>query len=81
MNKSKLLLITALISISFFSCGRNQNTNNKNQKDYSLIEPADTVGAVVGDWIVQRELADPQRLNPITVQDASGQEFSLYHRI
>ena len=56
-------------------------TNKTNQKDYSLIEPSDTVGAVVGDWIVQRELADPQRLNPITVQDASGQEFSLYHRI
>ena len=76
MNKVNSVVIAALISISFFSCGKNQTTNKST--DVSTLASVDTAGAVTGDWIIQRELADPQRLNPVTVQDASGQEFSLY---
>lgn len=67
-----------LASLSLMSCGRKDTgTTNKISGDYTL--PAvDTAGAVTGDWVIQRELADPQRLNPITVQDAIGQELSYY---
>jgi ABC-type transport system substrate-binding protein len=67
-----LLLLTAL------NCGDKKTTDkDKDSKNYTL-PPVDTAGAVVGDWIIQRELADPQSLNPITLQDATGREFSLH---
>jgi peptide/nickel transport system substrate-binding protein len=77
MNKV-ILLFTALISLIFISCGKNQTKNQDKEKDYSLLTPVDTAGGTAGDWVIQRELSDPQRLNPITVQDATGQEFTLY---
>jgi len=79
MKNLLLIASLALISLILSSCGgKNQTSNNQtDDKNYKL--PAvDTVGAVVGDWVIQRELSDPQRLNPITVQDATGQEISLY---
>jgi len=73
------VLLTALLTLTFFSCGNKKQTQN----DVSLsleydIGKIDTAGAVTGDWIIQRELADPQSLNPITLQDATGREFSLH---
>ena len=67
-----------LAALFFYSCGGNNQkiTQNKDQ-DY-LMPSVDTTGAVTGDWVIHRELADPQKLNPITVQDATGQEYSLY---
>ncbi len=78
MKKLQLILIIALISLSFISCGSKQSTGDNKDKDYTNLPSVDTAGAVTGDWVIQRELADPQRLNPITVQDATGQELSLY---
>ncbi|HEY3251507.1 MAG TPA: ABC transporter substrate-binding protein, partial [Ignavibacteria bacterium] len=78
-QRIKLPLI-ALFTISFLiAC--NGKKVVKQESDLSLnyeIGPVDTAGAVVGDWIIQRELADPQSLNPITLQDATGREFSLH---
>jgi peptide/nickel transport system substrate-binding protein len=67
-----------LAALFFYSCGgNNQKTTQNKDQDY-LMPSTDTTGAVTGDWVIHRELADPQKLNPITVQDATGQEYSLY---
>jgi peptide/nickel transport system substrate-binding protein len=79
MNKKLLpALILLLLFISALNCGKQdtQITTDK-QEEYKL-PPVDTAGALTGDWILQRELADPQSLNPITLQDATGREFSYY---
>jgi peptide/nickel transport system substrate-binding protein len=72
---SALLLLASLFVLN---CGKKDtSTTNKVSGDY-IMPTVDTAGAVTGDWVIQRELADPQRLNPITVQDAIGQELSYY---
>ena len=75
-----IIIFTALFCTQFFfSC----SSKKQSKQDFSLsleyeVGPIDTTGAITGDWIIQRELADPQSLNPITLQDATGREFS-YH--
>ncbi len=81
MNKIKL---TALIAVMIFSiiitaCGgktTQQNTNNKQQSND--LSPVDTAGAVVGDWLIIREMSDPEKLNPIVSNDASASEITSY---
>jgi peptide/nickel transport system substrate-binding protein len=76
--KVVLLLLTALLIISILISSCTRNTTQNNQNNAETLPAVDTAGSVTGDWIIQRELADPQKLNPITVQDALGQEYSLY---
>ena len=73
-----LLLSLALSALLSFNCGKKEDTTNRVAEDYSKIAATDTSGAVTGDWIIQRELADPQSLNPVTLQDATGREFSQH---
>lgn len=73
-----LLLSLALSALLSFNCGKKDDTTNRVADDYSKVAATDTNGAVIGDWIIQRELADPQSLNPVTLQDATGREFSLH---
>ncbi len=73
-----LLLSIALSALLSFNCGKKEDTTNKVADDYTKIAATDTTGAVTGDWIIQRELADPQSLNPVTLQDATGREFSQH---
>ncbi|MBL8016108.1 MAG: hypothetical protein JNK43_02465, partial [Ignavibacteria bacterium] len=73
-----LLLSIALSALISFNCGKKEDTTNKVADDYTKIAATDTTGAVTGDWIIQRELADPQSLNPVTLQDATGREFSQH---
>lgn len=75
MKLTKLIFSVTLVFL-LSSCGKKDTTQKTT--DTSTLAAVDTAGAVNGDWIIQRELSDPQKLNPITVQDASGQEFSLY---
>ncbi|MBZ0202699.1 MAG: hypothetical protein K8I03_06760 [Ignavibacteria bacterium] len=79
MKKNLAFLLSAalLVTISF-NCGKKDTSEKKEGEDYSKIAATDTTGAVYGDWIIQRELADPQSLNPVTLQDATGREFSLH---
>jgi len=77
MNKKYLPALLIVLILSALNCG-NQDTQSVNSKDEYKLPPVDTTGAVTGDWILQRELADPQSLNPLTLQDASGREFSYY---
>ncbi len=77
MNKKYFPALLIVLILSALNCG-NQDTQSVNTKDEYELPPVDTTGAVTGDWVIQRELADPQRLNPITVQDAIGMELSYY---
>jgi peptide/nickel transport system substrate-binding protein len=77
MMKIKLSFTVFLALILLYSCGKENRQTQTTSGDYSM-PPVDTIGAVTGDWIIQRELADPQSLNPITLQDATGREFSYY---
>jgi peptide/nickel transport system substrate-binding protein len=76
-KKNYLVLILSLLTVFSFNCGK-KNVTNETSNDYTKVADIDTSGAVVGDWIIQRELADPQRLNPVTLTDATGREFSLH---
>jgi len=77
MKKKYFPALLIVLILSALNCG-NQDTQSVNTKDEYNLPPVDTTGAVTGDWILQRELADPQSLNPLTLQDASGREFSYY---
>jgi peptide/nickel transport system substrate-binding protein len=78
MNSFRKITAFLLLALLLYSCGnKNQNTNNQNKDKDTTLAATDTSGAVTGDWVIHRELADPQRLNPTTVQDATGQEYSL----
>ncbi|MCI0450086.1 MAG: ABC transporter substrate-binding protein [Chlorobi bacterium] len=76
-TKLTFLLLIALLCLLSINCTKKQTTTGNNDTEYTL-PPVDTAGAVAGDWIIQRELADPQSLNPVTLQDATGREFSLH---
>lgn len=81
MNKLKFTahLAVLVILIIFTGCGgktTQQKTDNKNQPNE--IPAVDTAGAVTGDWLIIREMADPEKLNPIVSNDASASEINSY---
>jgi len=84
MNSKNILIIIFLItgSLTLISCGRQkQEVTQKKSETTSNITPlqeADVTNAVNGDWIVKRELADPQKLNPLVSSDASSQEIYIF---
>jgi ABC-type transport system substrate-binding protein len=79
MKKNIFLLLSIALLVSFtFNCGKKDTGKSDESGDYTKVAEVDTSGAVFGDWIIQRELADPQSLNPVTLQDATGREFSLH---
>lgn len=73
-----LLLTILMLTLSSVNCGKQDTQSVITEQDEYQLPAVDTTGAVTGDWILQRELADPQSLNPLTLQDASGREFSYY---
>jgi peptide/nickel transport system substrate-binding protein len=86
LKSSKFLLMYSLIfsvialSIYFTACGKkggDDKTDNK-KLDSSAVAPVDTAGAVSGDWVVIRELSDPEKMNPIVSNDASASEYDSY---
>lgn len=66
-----LLLLTALLSLS---CGKKQG-NGENEILGKVLPPVDTAGAVVGDWIIKREMSDAEKLNPVVTNDATAEEI------
>jgi len=79
MKKNIFLSLSIALLVSFtFNCGKKESGKTDESGDYTKVADVDTSGAVFGDWIIQRELADPQSLNPVTLQDATGREFSLH---
>ncbi len=70
------------LSLLFFlaanGCGsKNNNSTSENSVDTTLYT-VDTAGAVDGDWLIIREIADAQGLSTLTTSDASSQEMQSY---
>ncbi|MEO8515055.1 MAG: ABC transporter substrate-binding protein, partial [Ignavibacteria bacterium] len=77
--KSTALLAVLVLSIIISGCGgktTQQKTDNKNQSND--IPAVDTASAVSGDWLIIREMSDPEKLNPIVSNDASASEIDSY---
>ncbi len=75
MNKSTtpILLALAVVSILSVSCGGQSANQNA----------ADVTSPIPGEWVVVHELSDPEGLNPIVTNDASGQAIFIrvYERL
>lgn len=79
MKKHNICLLTALIlftssALIFTSCGKNGKETKDQSKIVTDLPPVDTSGAVTGDWIIRREMADAEKLNPIVTNDASAED-------
>ena len=82
MKKLNLVLVI-ILSVSFiiYSCGRQkQETSETMETDTkeTPLMPPDVEDAVQGDWIIQQELADAEKLNPIVSNDATASEICWY---
>lgn len=79
MRKLRLINNIALITVVIvIGCGSNKKNKLSGGLADTTVSKADTAGAVNGDWIIIREIADAQGLNPITQNDAAGQEIYGY---
>ena len=68
------LILFLLLSFLSFSCGK-QEGNGDNKILSGVLAPVDTSGAVVGDWIIKREMSDAEKLNPVVTNDATAEEI------
>ena len=79
LTLSSILVLSFITILGFSSCGKNNKSTGDDKKlDDQSLAKVDTSGAVTGDWIIIRELADAQGLNPITTNDASADEIDSY---
>ena len=81
MNKLKITALFAVLIITLVmtGCGgktTQQNTNNNQQTND--VAAVDTATAVSGDWLIIREMSDPEKLNPIVSNDATASEICSY---
>jgi len=78
LSKYAVLFGIFALALNFSSCGKkNDNTTDK-KNDETGLASVDTAGAITGDWLIIRELSDPQGLNPIVTNDASADEIDGY---
>lgn len=81
MIKFKLtaLLAVLVFSIIITGCGgKNTQQKTDNNQQITDIAAVDTATAVTGDWLIIREMSDPEKLNPIVSNDASATEIDSY---
>lgn len=74
--KLSVLICTLLAFVLITGCGNKkdgQTTDKK--KGMDDIGELDTTGAITGDWIIKREMADAEKLNPVVTNDASAEEI------
>lgn len=77
ISKSVVIFISFMLLIS--SCGKNDKRVSDDRKtDQNVVSAVDTSGAVEGDWVIIRELGDPDKLNIIVQTSAEAQEISSY---
>lgn len=71
-----LLIFTLLITIaSFYSCGGKNGSTGQNKILGEFLAATDTTGAVIGDWVIKREMSDAEKLNPIVTNDATAESI------
>ena len=81
MKKISLLLVVVILGVFLSSCGRQKNQESQNTEVENIetpLLPPDVDGAVQGDWVIQQELADAEKLNPIVSNDATATEITNY---
>jgi peptide/nickel transport system substrate-binding protein len=80
MNKLKITALFAVMAIFiiFTGCGGKTQQKTDNKKTADDIPAIDTASAVSGDWLIIREMSDPEKLNPIVSNDASATEIDSY---
>lgn len=80
MNKLKITALFAVMAISIIisGCGGKTQQRTDNKKTSDDIPAIDTASAVTGDWLIIREMSDPEKLNPIVSNDASASEIDSY---
>lgn len=80
MKTLKLTALSAvmILTVIITACGGKQNQTNTNTQTSNELAPRDTAGAVSGDWLIIREMSDPEKLNPIVSNDASASEINYY---
>ena len=73
------IIFSVFISVLIISCGKGNKKLSDNQNLENVPIPnVDTSGATEGDWIIIRDLADAEKLNPIVTNDASADEIDSY---
>src|SRR5258705_7943241 len=80
INLSRFAVICGIfaLALNFSSCGKKGDDKTDKQLDVNNVASVDTTGAAIGDWVVIRELSDPEKMNPIVSTDASADEYESY---
>ncbi len=85
MNKLKLSALFAVIVVLILTgailngCGgKDDKKTSDNKTGDNQVGAADTAGAINGDWVVIRELSDPDKLNPMVSTSANADEIESY---
>lgn len=85
MKNIKSIIISVLIvcsiitfSLTINGCGNGDKKVSTTDLEDASVGKADTTSAVNGDWLIIRELADAEKLNPIVTNDASASEIDSY---
>lgn len=77
-NKIKIIFLTLFVSTFIISCGKGKKDEQRTQVSETEIASIDTSGAITGDWLIIREMADAEKLNPIVSNDATADEITNY---
>lgn len=78
LNALRVLSIFILSAVLFVACGKKDETTTIEKMGENKVADVDTSGAVTGDWIVIRELSDPDKLNPVVSTTANADEIQSY---
>lgn len=74
-------IITLIISVLIFSCGRKKDvvTNNGNTSfPITELTAEELEGSQHGDWIIKQVMSDAEKLNPIVTNDATATGIFIY---
>src|SRR4030095_10942459 len=84
MNKLKLsalfaVMATILGASVMIGCGGKDNKKTSDNKTGdNQVGATDTARAINGDWVVIRDVSDPDKLNPIVSTSANADEIESY---
>lgn len=80
MIKFKLTALLAVVfsALLMVGCGGKTTQQNNNNTSSNDLQKVDTASAVSGDWLIIREMSDPEKLNPIVSNDATASEICSY---
>ena len=78
LNSLKTLSLSIFAAIFILSCGKKDDTTTIDKMSENKVASVDTASAVSGDWVVIRELSDPDKLNPVVSTTSNADEISSY---